>query len=41
MLVEVVQVLVFGMNLCYNKRQVEFIGVEAGGPKKQKNMPLL
>ena len=25
----------------YEKKQVEFIGVEAGGPKKVKNMPLL
>ena len=26
----------FGMNLDYDKKQVEFIGVEAGGPAKSK-----
>ena len=36
MLVEEAQVLDFGTNLWIDKKQVEFIGVEAGGPSKSK-----
>ena len=37
MLVEEVQVLVFGMNLWIMIRGREFIGIEAGGPAKVKH----